>query len=265
MTFTEFFTTYLAVGAPFGAYYFLKHRGKSSDIALSLKSITVALLWFVFAARLLKKWYLSSKASLLGRRWHYSRQRKIEKASQNVINAFTNLSNEVRSVRYFEFREILERFIGLTLASQNSSVNSLGVTHESEIFQIVGHERRALRLAERILHRKNFLRLELHRSSARQDFLRVCRDLKAEISVVSGGKLETWQLYQTEVGRLLDLLKDEEAIQAFLHLRESTFTTPQITAPSEKQELCTTLPPTPSIKNFPVTVSSRRLTTGTQD
>ncbi len=264
MTFTEFFTTYLAIGAPFGAYYFFKHRNRLSSIKLILKSIAAVLLWIIFAARLLAQRDVSTKASLLKARWERTAAGKIEKASQNVLNSFAEISNKTGTVTYFEFKETLERFIGLTLASQQSSANSPAASHESEIFRIVGHQPRALRLAERISHRKNYVRLQLHQSFAREDFLRVCLVLNEMTSTKSSEELKNWQSYQTEVTRLLDLLKDEKASQNFSNLQTTLVISSHVISAGEKQERDSEgVLSKAASKTFPLTVSSHGLTSGT--
>ena len=269
MTLTEFLTTYLAIGAPFGVYYFFTHFGKLSRTALLTNSIGVVLLWFWFAARLLKQRAIFLRNSSLKAPWNLSRKGKIEETTQNVLDSFIKFSTRTGAPTYFEFRETLERFVGLTLASQQSSVNSPAASHESEIFRIVGHHPRALRLAENISHRKNYLRLQTHQALARQDFLRVCRDLQEKVSAdESGDKVKIWQSYQSEVARLLNLLKDENAVQSFANLSESLEMMPDVITTGEtpeERELWANLSSRPTSKAFPITVSARGLRTGAPD
>jgi hypothetical protein len=267
MTFIEFFTTYLAVGAPFGVYYFLKHRRKLFGIALLAKSIATALLWFLFAVRLLRQWSFSSNSVLRRSNRSFSLENKIEGASQNVLNIFAAISREAPTPSFFEFRETLERYVGLTLAAEHSSVTAPVAKREIEIFRVVGYEPRALQLAGKIIHRTNYLRLKSHQSLARHDFLQVCRSLKGRFLNQSNSKLEIWQQYQTEVMRLFDLLGDLEAMQTLLNWCEISLIEPAQFNNNNKQDrdVWIAAQTSPLIKTFPITVPSHTRTIGAQD
>ncbi|MEP6923539.1 MAG: hypothetical protein ABI954_03660 [Pyrinomonadaceae bacterium] len=268
MTFTEFITVYLAIGAPFGVHYFLKQGGKRLNLALFFKSIGATLCWFLFAASFVKSRLISPEHTLLGENSDFLHYSEIKIVSQNLQKAFANFSSNDQTLSFFEFREMLERFIGLTLALQDSSVTAVVPEHELEIFHIAGYQKGDLQLAGKILHRKNYLRLQSHQLFARHEFLQLCQSLKEKTFVEINDKLDVWQQYQSEAMRLSELLGDSEAFQVFRKQRETLLLVqPPIFGTSGKQEqdLWKILQPSASIKTFPIAASTPVMTTRIPD
>lgn len=237
MTFIEFLTIYLAIGAPFGVYFFFKTRERRGGFSLFVKSVGAALFWIFFAARLLQKHFTSAKSTRLAEDLDFAREREIEAASQNLQTAFAALTAQEETISFFEFREVVERYIGLILAAQNSAPDAPATQRETEIFRIAEREKDDLRLAGKILRRKNYLRLQAHQHAARQDFLQIFRLLRERFpSADLNGKLAAWQTLQTEALRLSTLLEDKETIRALRKLQESSQLQKQITVQNVSKE-----------------------------
>lgn len=76
-------------------------------------------------------------------------------------------------ISIYEFRETIDRYIGLTLANQSHS-EKISLT-EKEIFRI--SENKNIELAAICLSRRNQKRLSFHQKGARQDFLYIINKL----------------------------------------------------------------------------------------
>lgn len=264
MTFTEFLTIYLAIGAPFGAYYFLKKRLKDPNLFLILKSVAVTLIWFVFAARLIKYHLLLIQNTQSNANLDFLRGSKIEAASQNLQKAYAKLPSCKASISFFEFRETLERYIGLTLAVQSSSLSSPAPEHELEIFRIAGFEKGDLQLAGKLFHRKNYSRLHHHQERARRDFLAIYQLLKENLGTELNSKPGAWQEYQTEALCLSELLVDIEAIRILQKSNQLPFAQQSPITESngdQEQDLWKILQPSAAIKTFPDTTSIKLMMT----
>lgn len=213
MSLSEFLTIYLAIGAPFGVYYFLKERGETVSLTLILKSVGAALIWFLFAPQLFKERLLKVQIAPPKAALEFFPQERLETISQNLQNAFAEFSKNEISTSYFEFRETLERYIGLTLAVQNSSLNGAIAEHELAVFRLARREKRDLQIAGKIIHRKNYLRLQQHLAIARRDFLGIYHFFNENFATQKNVENIAWQQYQIESRRLAELLKDAEVKQ----------------------------------------------------
>lgn len=262
MTFTEFLTIYLAVGAPFGVYYFFLKRHQTINSIVILKSIVVAFVWFTFAARLVNQSLPKIRFAPLN--LNYDRDRNIEAVSQNLQNTFAEHLKSQTSVSFFEFRETLDRYIGLSLAVQSSAPDSSIPNHELEIFRAANFEKRDLHLAGKIFHRKNYLRLQRHQERARVDFLIVHEHLKEAFRAETNGKLNAWQQYQTQVLRLFELLENEKisfALQKSCQTFSSQLSSVSDFSDYQERELWKTIQPPASPKVISRTIPPRLITT----
>jgi hypothetical protein len=160
MNFSDIIIVYLTLGSPFGVYYYLQNRSV-------LMAFVVALLWIPFSIKLL--------------------QSKITKAL--TINEFDVKFNSVSDVKknleqllhendtqlsIFEIREVLERYIGLTI-SANQKTDEIG-NNETEIFRIADFAN--VKLGGICLHRKNQSKLLYHQTLAKKDFLKLISNLE---------------------------------------------------------------------------------------
>lgn len=168
MTFTEFLIVYLSIGAPFGVYYFLSHRPVSFGLTFLIKTVCVVFGWCFFAVYLIFRGFQNnydarSELDSIG-------ENEVEKTTRKLLAAYSEISPTERSVSFFQFREIVERYAGLTV-ELNDSAESNGFNNE--LFIIAGRENQDLQLANRCLRRKNMQRLKAHQIQARGDFLRI--------------------------------------------------------------------------------------------
>lgn len=143
----DFLIIYLACGLPFGVHYFL-HQRRSNR--LILKTLLVVFVWIPYAFRLLHqkvtKEFPNEKIETV--------QKQIEK----------NLPKEVS---IFDFRETVERYVGLTLANQFK--DDKPTAKEINFFRLF--QNKNAKLAAKCLNRRNRKLLSLHQTQARQDFL----------------------------------------------------------------------------------------------
>ncbi|MGI8640954.1 MAG: hypothetical protein ACR2MG_13540 [Pyrinomonadaceae bacterium] len=163
---TDLLIIYLACGAPFGVYYFLQNRRRKNTSLFWLETIFTFVVWLPFAVRLFRKkvTFNRSQSLLINKEKNlYSIQKQIE-----IILLETNLQ-----ISIYNFREIFERYIGLTLA--NSGENKNIIEAEKEIFRVSKNSN--IELAAICYHRRNRKRLSFHHTLARQDFLNIIAKL----------------------------------------------------------------------------------------
>ncbi len=157
---------YLACGSPFGAYYFL--RTKEKNLFSLICSIGVTLLWMPYAVSL----FHTNVASRF-------RKRVFDEKAISVLNESSKLDRLKKefeeflpksrsSLSLFEFRELIERYSGLSIASK-SDEDKLTCPN-AELFGLAGHSNPGL--ASIILNRRNRLKLDAHLTDARLDFLK---------------------------------------------------------------------------------------------
>ena len=174
MNLTDLFIIYFAGGAPFAVYYFLQNRHGKKTVSLRLKNLLVLLFWLPFAVFLLLKNRRFPEFDFLRAAFNknadgekiYSFQKQIESV----------LLESGSDVSIFDFREIFERYAGLTIAAQN---NANGES-EKEIFRTAENEN--VELGAICLHRRNRNKLVRHQTEARRDFLQFVEQLSDSIS-----------------------------------------------------------------------------------
>ncbi len=208
MTLIEIIVVYLAVGAPFGAVYYLQQRKHFAGKKLWLAALAACLLWVFYAAFVLsRKINFRQPANLIDAR----QQSEIEvgRTVQNLLTANNRLIGQISSQSFFEFRETLERYAGLTLAVNNSAADARASEREAEIFVVAKRPKKDARLGARLVHRRNFNRLQIHQTQARLDLARLVEGL---------AKIEN-QIYLPEFRqqllKLASILGDAEAVGLF--------------------------------------------------
>jgi hypothetical protein len=199
----EIFILYLSCGAPFGVYFFFQHRKNSRRAPIVLKSFLTVFVWIPYALRLLnanvtKKLSVSKPGAAVDADSGFLKKRldEIEKQMQQILVG----SRTETSV--FEFREVFQRYSGLTLALRLRA-DEIG-ENEREVFKIANHEN--AELGAKCLHRRNRLRLEFHQRLASRDFLK----LLAKFSFCEAEKLRAAAL---EFATLLDDGETRRAIE----------------------------------------------------
>jgi hypothetical protein len=157
MDFTEIIIVYLALGSPFGVYYYLQNHS-------IIKAVCVLLLWIPYAYTLSQ-----GKVTNLLPNDEFVVNFKLVSIYKKLIEQY--LSKNLPQFSIFETREVLERYIGLTLSQKES--NEIG-KNETEIFQIAGSKN--VKLGGICLHRRNQTKLNYHQTLARRDFLKLLNE-----------------------------------------------------------------------------------------
>jgi hypothetical protein len=197
MNISDLFIIYLACGAPCGVYFYLQNRKKLRPANLWLKSFLTMFVWIPYAFVLLHDFATKRKqARLLKEKSAF--EEKLSNLQRRLLQFHFDSSAEHS---LFEFREVLDRYAGLTFAA--GSLNETPNAAESEIFRIALRENS--RLAAECLHRRNSQRLQFHQNLARRDFLKVLSELKysaAEPELLKAKALE-----------FAKILSDAEAVE----------------------------------------------------
>lgn len=208
MNLTDFFVIYLACGAPFGVYYFLKNRTQSDLKLLGLKTLLNFLFWIPLAIFFVRQINLLKIVS--------TNFDKISEADANREKNITFVQKEIEKIllksdtpiSIYEFRETIERYIGLTLAELND--DKVIAEHEREIFRIAPTKN--IERGSICLNRRNRKRLSFHQTEARRDFLQLTeRILKGSFEKV---ELRLWSLELAELANDLEANTELEKIFA---------------------------------------------------
>lgn len=179
MTWTEFLIIYLSIGAPFGVHYFLEHRFGGANPAVLSKTVAVALFWCFYGVFLIFRRSPDS-AKLIGTsNLTNAAENEVERKIQILLASFSDAALRGDYISFFDFRETIERYAGLTAALREAP----GGEYENEIFTVAGRRNKEdLRLANQCLRRRNLLRLKTHREKARIDFLSLFEKLSHRAS-----------------------------------------------------------------------------------
>lgn len=215
---------YLSCGAPFGVHFFIQNRGKSDFSRLLPRSCAAGLFWIAYAYLLWRK----NIAKRLTPKEFFSPNPEISLLEQQtsvlqeqILQAFIELNAKTSAkLSFFAFRDVLERYAGLTLALKAGET----ITGESdfEVFRIAGRKKKELPLAGKCLARKNSMHLKSHQCNAREDFLKQLANL-ARISVQTNGngRPQNISLLKDLILELFDLIdvktlqKAERAFSSF--------------------------------------------------
>lgn len=161
MSLSDFIIIYLACGAPVGVWFYFNQKNSENVFA---KSLLAAVFWIIFIFQFLQKRFSDNllktdKTSDI--RWF---QKSIEKMLPEQFSIF-------------EFREVVERYIGLTLAEQDSQNNALRLNNDfSARFNSRNEE-----LSAKCLNRTDRRKLKAHQNYARKDFLQTIREVSEQI------------------------------------------------------------------------------------
>ncbi len=193
---TDFLIIYLACGAPFGVYYFLQNRRKNTSL-FWLKTIFTFVVWLPFGVRLFRKKVTFDRSQSL----MVNKEKSLNSIQKQIetILLETNLQ-----ISIYNFREIFERYIGLTLANSGESKNTIET--EKEIFRISKSSN--TELAAICYHRRNRKRLFFHHTLARQDFLNII----AKIAELNSARNKFGSL-AVEFVKILDDTKAQKTLE----------------------------------------------------
>ncbi len=227
----EIFILYLSCGAPFGVYFFFQHRKNSRRAPLILKSFLTVFVWIPYALRLLNanvtKKLSVPKSSATSEPDSGFLRKRLDEIEKRMLQILVGSRAEVS---VFEFREVFQRYAGLTLAAmQRAAADEVG-ENERAVFKIANHAN--AELGAKCLHRRNRLRLEFHQRLASRDFLK----LLAKFSFFEAQKLRAAAL------EFVTLLDDGETRRAVENLFAAADNSPQISRDSavkqgEKEEV----------------------------
>lgn len=201
MNLSDTIIIYLTCGAPFGVYYFLQNRTRTDSITLWLKSLLNFIFWMPFAFLLL------SRNNRLKNLFYNRGKTNAEESKPDDILYFLQKRIEKKflesdlKISIYEFREIVERYVGLTLAKPDKPL-TIG-KRNSEVFRV--SKNKNTELGAVCLARRNRKRLSFHHIEAREDFLQLIKKLFEASS-------ERIELEQTTI-ELINFLQDYNALQ----------------------------------------------------
>ncbi|MDQ4122679.1 MAG: hypothetical protein M3209_14670 [Acidobacteriota bacterium] len=227
MTFSEFLIIYLSIGAPFGVYFFLNRRSNNLDSTFLLKVLGVIFGWCFYAVF----WIFRGSQSIYGAKPTSDSigENEIEKHLRELLAAYSEISGNEKKVSFFQFRETIERYVGLTEALRDSAEST---EFQNELFVVAGRKNQDLQLANRCLQRKNLLRLKAHQIQARQDFLQIFDNLSHQSAKITSRE----NLFYSAT-RLVVLLADDEADNYLNRIKkEIEGQNPSLASSSKKQE-----------------------------
>jgi len=200
MNLRDLFIIYLACGAPFGVYYFLQNRNHLRTNILWLKSLLRFVFWIPFAIQMVarKSLFTNLYAFRFDKSANSDAKKEIE--IEEIKKLFENTFAEKDfSLSIYEFREIFDRYVGLSVEIQTE--NEDFSPSETEIFRITNHNNK--NLAEICLHRRNRKRLSFHQKLARRDFFEIFKRILDKSSAP--------QTHFDNALKLADLIEDSEA------------------------------------------------------
>lgn len=202
MTISELLVIYFSAGAPVAVYFYLQNRAQPNRKKIWRLTVFTFLFWIPAAARLLFANEIFRKNNFPDCALEFSPpveseeklrllQKRLEKILQSSGGAYS----------VFEFRETLERYVGLTLAAHAATGDG-----NEEFFLVSKNKNHAL--AARCLARRNLERLQFHRISARADFLQA-------ISLLSDGVSDKREIARTarEFAKVLEDYEMENAVE----------------------------------------------------
>jgi hypothetical protein len=190
MTLLDAIIIYLALGAPFAVYDFLQNRKRPA----TQKWISAAfafIFWIPLAVRVLHR---ELKVHGYAREFDAQRDEKIRVIGDALKDL---LMANGSTISVFNYRDVFDRYVGLTLATRRENTNSH--SNDTELFEIAGCLN--TELAAKCLNRRNSIRLERHQTEARRNFLMMIEMSLTENADAAGKALE-----------LAELLDDEPAI-----------------------------------------------------
>jgi hypothetical protein len=220
MQWTDLLIIYLSCGAPFGVYFFLQHRKKGISIRLLLRSAAAGLVWIAYAYLLWRKNVakrLPPRKNFLHNFSHDPEIALLEQQTsvlqEQVLQAFIELNSNARlKAQFFAFRDVLERYVGLTLAVKADKAPVTGAAagagkNDHELFRIAGRKGKDAALAQKCLSRRNRLHLEEHQKNAREDFLKQVANLAGAGVLINGsGRVQNISLIRDLILELLELI-----------------------------------------------------------
>jgi len=235
---SEILIIYMAIAAPHGVAFFLQQKSDESLTKRLFKASGATLLWpLVWLRSAGKNGHTRAFAALA--KDHLADDpnfAKTEIATRQLLTAFDEtvellrLTEVERNARAtYEFRELLETYVGLTRIAAANSVHPS--TREMETARLAGRRGDDLLLAGLCVHRRNDTRLAAHLDIARNRFLQTLIELHRHspdgLSLLladSAGKHELSErilrIYVCAID-LTSLLEDRAAVLRIAHLLDT--------------------------------------------
>lgn len=164
MNCSDFLIIYLTFGAPLGVFYFLQNRKKQTGASIWIKTFFTFIFWLPFGFHLLE-----DRA-----RNNFPFHKKVFTKSDNIETEIFSFQKRLEDIlqksdlkiSIFEFREIFERYVGLTLAKTIERAKT--IEYKKDFFQIINHKN--AEIGGICLTRRHLNRLTFHQIQARRDF-----------------------------------------------------------------------------------------------
>ncbi|HEX8289237.1 MAG TPA: hypothetical protein VF556_14655 [Pyrinomonadaceae bacterium] len=209
MNIFDFLIIYLACGAPVSVYLHFQNRRLYSKQSW-LKTVLYLVFWIPFFVQIILKsrmfkdflkFSLNSKKKL-----DIDKDNQVLLVQKKIENI---LSENDANISVYEFREVFERFVGLTKASANYKNEPF--EHEKEFFRV--SKKGNQELSSKCLHRRNQKRLYFHHTEAEKDFLQM-------ITRISDSVIEQAELRRTTI-ELSTLLNNSKIRAALTEMFDS--------------------------------------------
>lgn len=242
MKLSEAITIYLAAGASFGVYNFLREQNPQSRFHAWLKATRAMILWPLAAAKILRPRQRPDEGRPAGTINERASAQFVERIGQangkllaslyrlvELTDALTGGEREKMERASRTVREIVEKYVELTMAAAETNADAPPTRREMELFRVAGRKGDDLQLAGRCIHRRNAARLVAHQARARTELLHALAEIReivggtnASVNVITARHLsvETLRFYACAFD-LLSLLEDESAAMSVARLLDA--------------------------------------------
>jgi hypothetical protein len=161
MNLSDFIIIYLACGSPVAVWFYFNNKDTANVWS---KSLFAGLGWIIFVFQFIQK----SLSNQFQKPEKISDVRQIQKRIETMLP---------EQISIFEFREIFDRYIGLTLAEQDSLKDTLKLNNAfSAQFNSRNKE-----ISAKCLQRVGRKKLKSHQTYSRKDFLQTIREISEQI------------------------------------------------------------------------------------
>lgn len=211
MTVTDITLIYFSIGAPFAVYEIVRN-GPPLTIARTVPATVALFAWPVSAFRMLRLHFRTGNVYR-----DFADERTLDSETEYRIDAFRERlqvigASDFRGTSIFEFRELFDRYAGLTLAANPKYLDS---SIGTEFFHISGREDSVI--GEKCLNRRNRAKLSRHQTKARDSFLEFIDNLPdlSQRTAAAEMALELAYLLNdgTAAGHLENFLKAADTVE----------------------------------------------------
>ncbi len=232
MKLSEAITIYLAAGASFGVYNFLREQNPASRFHTFVRAARAAILWPLAAAKILRPRQRPNEGRAAGTINDQASAQFVERIGQakrkllaslyrlfELLNLSSGGEREKMESASRTVRETVEKYVELTMVAAVANADAPPTGRELELFRIAGRKGDDLLLAGRCIHRRNAARLVAHQARARTELLHALAEIREVVNGVTAStnvvaarhlSVETLRFYACAFD-LLSLLEDESA------------------------------------------------------